>query len=343
MSISRRDFLKIMGGTTAAFAFPSVMLQGCKKALDKAKERTQVIWLQAQACSGCSVSLLNKMTNDDGPSIVPVITEYISLNYHQTLMGGTGHIAVKVLDEAVKKQRKDYVLIIEGTIPTKDDAYCTIGEVDGRLVGARKWVQDLAKNAVAVIAVGTCATAGGIPAAVPPSGPNAGVNPTGAVSAQALLPDKKVINIGGCPPHPDWIIGTVVHILLKGIPALDEQNRPLMYFGKTVHEQCMWLEDYKRGRMALDWGDKGCLYLLGCLGMDSGCDIPKRGWAGGVNSCTGSGATCIGCTEDVFPDYGSRGLYKHLHASNEEINKIENADIRNAILKLKKNGGIINA
>lgn len=342
MSISRRDFLKIMGGTTAAFAFPGVLLQGCKKAIEKAKERTQVIWLQAQACSGCSVSLLNKMSNDDGPSIVPVITEYISLNYHQTIMGGTGHVATSVLEEAVKKKRDDYVLIVEGSIPTKDELYCTIGEVDGRLVGAKKWVEDLAKNAVAVIAVGTCATSGGIPGSLPQDGPQAGINPTGAVSVQKIVPDKKVINIGGCPPHPDWIIGTVVHILLKGIPTLDEQNRPLMYYGKTVHEQCSHLSEYKRGKMALEWGDEGCLYLLGCLGMDSGCDIPKRGWAGGVNSCTGCGAGCLGCTENVFPDYGGRGLFKHMHASLEDINKIDNGDIRNAILKLKNNGGIIN-
>src|SRR5512136_1342306 len=102
MSLNRRDFLKLMGGTSAAIAFPSVILQGCKKALEKAAERTQVIWIQAQACSGCSVSILNKMD----PSIVSVITEYISLNYHQTLMAGTGHVAISVLEDAVKKNRK---------------------------------------------------------------------------------------------------------------------------------------------------------------------------------------------------------------------------------------------
>ena len=88
--------------------------------------------------SGCSVSLLNKVN----PDIVSVITEYISLNFHQTIMGGTGHVAVDVLEEAVKKQRKDFVLIVEGSIPTKDDYYCTIGEVDGHHVGVKKWVQE---------------------------------------------------------------------------------------------------------------------------------------------------------------------------------------------------------
>jgi len=339
MSLSRRDFLKIMGGATAAFAFPGIILQGCRKAIEKASARTNVIWIQAQSCSGCSVSLLNKLN----PGIASVITEYISLNFHQTLMAGTGHTAINVLEQAVEKQRKDFVLIVEGSVPTKDSQYLTIGEIDGRPVPGREWIEGLGKNAAAVVAVGTCATGGGIPGALPQAGPQRGVNPTGAVSLNQILKDKKIINIGGCPPHPDWIVGTLLYVLLKGeIPPLDEQNRPLMYYGKTVHEQCNRLKDYEREKFAEEWGDEGCLYKLGCIGMDSGCDIPTRKWVGGINSCTSCGAGCIGCTEDVFPDYGTRGIFKHLHAGIDEINKIENAGIRDAVLKLKRNGGSIN-
>ena len=335
MSISRRDFLKIMGGTTAAFAFPGVVLQGCKKALEKASARTPVIWIQAQSCSGCSVSLLNKMN----PDITSVITEYISLNYHQTLMGATGHVAINVLDEAVKKQRKDFVLVVEGSIPTKNELYCTVGELNGHHVAARRWIEELGKNAAAVVAVGTCATSGGIPGA---HDRTTGENPTGAKAIKEILPDKTIINVSGCPPHPDWIVGTLLYVLLKGkVPKLDEQNRPVMYYGKTVHEQCEHLHEYKSGYFAKQWGEPGCLYNLGCLGMDTGCDIPKRKWLEGMNSCTGSGSGCIGCTEDVFPDYGNRGIYKHLHAGIDDIKKIEHAEIRETTLKLK-NGGTIN-
>ena len=335
MSMNRRDFLKIMGGTTAAFAFPSVILQGCKKAIEKAAARTPVIWIQAQSCSGCSVSLLNKMN----PDIVPVITEHISLNYHQTLMGATGHVAVNVLDEARKKKRKDYVLIVEGSIPTKDDYYCTIGEINGKHVGAREWIQDLAKGAIAVVAVGTCATGGGIPGAEIRA---TGDNPTGAKALSKISTDKTIINVPGCPPHPDWMVGTLLHVLLKGVPELDEQMRPKMYFGETVHQNCERLHYYKQGIFAKEWGDKGCLYNLGCLGMDSGCDIPKRKWVDGTNSCTDSGAGCIGCTENTFPDYGKRGIFKHLNASLDELNQIEHEEIRQAVLKLRENGGVIN-
>lgn len=334
MALSRREFLKVMGGTAAAFAFPSVILQGCKKALNKAAARTPVIWLQGQSCSGCSVSLLNKMN----PDIASVITEHISLNFHQTLMGGTGEKAIDVLEEAVKKNRKDFILIVEGSIPTKDDMYCTIGEVGGRMVGVKEWVEKLGRNAKAVVAVGTCATGGGIPAAEIRAN---GDNPTGAKPVSEILKGIPVLNVAGCPPHPDWMVGTLLYVILKGeLPKLDEQNRPHMYFGKTVHEQCEHLSEYKMGTFAKQWGDAGCLYNLGCLGMDTGCDIPARKWLEGMNSCTQSGSGCIGCTERVFPDYGKRGIYKHLEASREDLDKLH-PQIRETVLKLK-DGGILN-
>jgi len=331
MSLNRRDFLKLMGGTAAAFTFPSVILQGCKKALENAGSRTQVIWIQAQSCSGCSVSLLNKID----PNIVTVITEYISLNFHQTVMGGTGNVAVSVLEDAVEKKRKDFVLILEGSIPAKSDEYCTIGEVRGKRVGVREWVEKLSANAKAIAAVGSCATFGGIPAAEPRDGSG---NPTNAISLAKLIKDKTVINIPGCPPHPDWIVGTLLHLILKGMPKLDEYNRPLLYYGKTVHEQCERLSEYKAGKFAKFWGDEGCLYNVGCLGMDSCCDIPVRKWVGGNNSCTGCGGGCIGCTEDVFPDYGKRGIFMHLTARNENLIKPEHrVPVFNHM-----NGGVIN-
>lgn len=331
MALNRREFLKIMGGTTAALAFPGVMIQGCKKALEQAAARTNVIWLEGQSCSGCSVSLLNKLN----PDIATVITEHISVNYQGVIMGGTGDSAIKVLEEAVKKKRKDFVLIVEGSIPTKNDVYCTEGEMDGRTISVREWVEELAKNAVAVVSVGTCSSFGGIPAG---KSPVFGENQTGAVSVQELLKDKVVLNIPGCPPHPDWMIGTLLHVLLKGMPELDEYNRPKMFYGKTVHEQCERLTYYKRGIFAKEWGEAdGCLYNLGCLGMDSGCDIPVRKWNNGANSCTECGSGCIGCTEKVFPDYGRRGIYQNLHAEKDADKK----SLAGVVSKAVK-GGIIN-
>jgi hydrogenase small subunit len=336
MSLSRKDFLKILGGTAAAATVPVALLDSCKQAVQQASARTPVIWLQAQSCSGCSVSLLNVA---DPTDIASVITQHISLNYHQTIMGGTGHTAIEVLLQAVEKDRRDFVLIVEGSIPADHDLYCTIGlDRHNHHVSAKYWVEQLGERAVAVVAAGSCAAFGGIPAAEVRAD---GSNPTGAKPVSEILPNKTIVNIPGCPPHPTWMVGTLVHTLLYGVPDLDEYNRPLMYFGETVHQNCERLNDYRRGKFAQHWGEEGCLYNLGCLGMDTGCDIPKRKWVRGSNSCTGSGSGCIGCTEPSFPDFGDRGIYKHLNASLEEIEQIEHEEIRNTVLRLK-NGGTIN-
>lgn len=298
LTLNRRDFLKALGGLTAALAVPSAVFNACKKEIRQAADAKPVIWLQAQSCSGCSVSLLNSIE----PDIATIITRHISLNFHQTLSSATGDILMNIIRDAVSKKRKDFILIVEGSIPTKASTYCTLGTRNNRHTDIKNWIVKLGKLADSIIAVGSCATFGGIPAA---SG-----NSTGAQSVADILPKRTVINIPGCPIHPDWVTGTLLHLLLQGTPQLDEYKRPKMYFSKTVHELCEHLDDYERGKFAQYWGDNGCLYLLGCLGIDTNCDIPKRKWVE-TGSCTGCGSGCIGCTERVFPDTGDRGLYMH--------------------------------
>ncbi len=201
MTLNRRDFLKLMGGTAAVFGFSGVLLQGCKKAIKEAAERTPVIWLQAQSCSGCSVSILNAAE----PDIATVITEHISLNYHQTLMGGTGDAAIRVLDEAVKKQRKDFVLVVEGSIPTGSEEYCTIGMLNGRHVSAQEWVRELGKNAKAILAFGTCSAFGGIPAAevrtTPKRTHGSMSNRLGLASSASAMPTRLLTSGGRATIH----------------------------------------------------------------------------------------------------------------------------------------------
>ena len=89
-----------------------------------------------------------------------------------------------------------------------------------------------------------------------------------------------------------------------------------MYFGKSVHEQCSHLSDYRRGVFAQKWGDHGCLYKLGCLGMDTGCDIPRRKWLAG-QQLHRLRFRLHRLHRKTVPDYGKRGIYKHLTASLE--------------------------
>ena len=312
---NRREFLQLSGGLALALSIPSAVFNACKKEIKMASEASPVIWIQGQSCSGCSVSLLNSTK----PDITTLITKFISLNFHQTMSGGTGDSLINVLKDAVDKKRSDFILIVEGSIPKKSKEYCTLGRYRNKHMGVEDWIVKLGKRAKAIIAVGACATYGGIPAAKG--------NKTGAIPLSKLFPLRSIVNIPGCPTHPDWVIGSLINILLKGIPALDEYKRPKIYFNKTVHTLCEHLKDYEKGNFAEKWGDDGCQYKLGCLGIDTNCDIPKRKWLDS-NTCTASGSGCIGCTEEPFPDFGNRGLYLNKTAHNETDNKTNSTTIK---------------
>jgi len=118
-----------------------------------------------------------------------------------------------------------------------------------------------------------------------------------------------MINVPGCSPNPDWVVGTIAHVLLYGIPELDEEGRPLVFYEKLIHEQCERRPYFEEGKFAQDFGEEGCLYELGCKGPMAHCDLSIRGWNKGLNWCVRSGSPCIGCTEPTFPDHDSAGLY----------------------------------
>jgi hydrogenase small subunit len=308
MSLSRREFLELMGCTASAAVIPGILHCAgipapVKQALAEELARTQlpVIWIQGQSCAGCSVSTLNTVH----PDIAEVLTETISLQYHPNVMAAAGDPAVEVLEQAIAEQRGEFVLVVEGSIATAEGgAFCRSGEKNAQPITAEQWVQRLGEAAKAVLAVGTCASFGGIPAATP--------NPTSARSVRDILPQATTINIPGCPSHPDWVIGTIAHVVLYGLPELDQHQRPMMFFGKVVHEQCERRADFEEGRVAEDFGQEGCLYALGCKGPDAHCDACIRGWNNSVNWCVRSGSPCIGCTEPGFPDFSGGGLYTKL-------------------------------
>jgi hydrogenase small subunit len=262
------------------------------------------LWVAGAACSGCSVSLLNTINPGFQNVIVdPVVPgKHVSLKFHATIMAGSGEPVVKILREIAAKKPNKYILIVDGSIPTADGgAYCTLGASKGREITMKEATADLARGALAVIAVGTCASFGGIPAGSP--------NPTGAKSVQDFLKeegiDKPIVNVPGCPPHPDWMVGTVAHVLLKGLPTaqdLDDNKRPKAFYGRLIHDNCPRRGLFDAGRFARHTGDEGCLFEIGCKGPYSYADCPTRQWNNGVNWCVGAGAQCIGCVEPDFHD-----------------------------------------
>ena len=308
MNVTRRDFLKASAAITGALALKVSGLAQLQKAMAAGAEAAgvPVIWLQGQSCTGCSVSLLNTihyMTIDD------LLLNKLDLQYHPTVMAAAGDLAVGAAEGAAP----GYVLIIEGSIPVGDQGhYCHVWEDENNNpVTMETAFDDFWRNAGYILAVGTCACYGGIPAGNP--------NPTIALGANEALsylgvPKKKrptVINIPGCPAHPDWIVGTVAALLAVlastgEMPELDRDGRPIEFFGEHVHYHC---PNRGQGLKAKKLGEPGCLVGLGCNGQQTHADCPMRKWnAGepgegkGVNWCIGARNPCQGCTEPTFPD-----------------------------------------
>ncbi|MBM2841693.1 MAG: hypothetical protein HW412_2221 [Bacteroidetes bacterium] len=302
--ISRREFVQWAVAAPAAYSTVEAFLPRLAAALQEAVKEYPIIWLQASTCSGCSVSVINTIH----PSIKNVIIEQVlpghklNLLYHGTLMAATGSLSLDVARSTADKFKGKYVLIVEGAIPTKDKGiYGTLGEEGSTPITMLHWVDLLGRNAMATLTVGTCAAYGGLSAADP--------NPSGSKGVtdvyKTLNITTPVINIPGCPCHPDWFIGTVSKILLYGLPQareLDDQGRLKLFFGRSVHSRCINRDYLDDAIFATKFGEEGCLLELGCKGPFTNADCPIRLWNGSVNWCIGAGAPCIGCTESGFPD-----------------------------------------
>lgn len=262
------------------------------------------IWIAGASCSGCSVSFLNSVS----PTIKNVLVDavipgkHVNLRFHATIMAGQGEPALRVVKETMTQRPNEYLLLVEGSVQADEEGpFCTIGVLEGQHLTIKEAVAELAKDALAVISVGTCASFGGIPSGAP--------NPTGAISVRQLLEDegisKPIINVPGCPPHPDWLVGTIAALLLKGLPSPDELDvalRPKAFYGKLIHDNCPRRAYFDAGQFARHPGEAGCLYELGCKGPVTYADCPLRLWNNGVNWCVGAGSPCIGCVEPGFPD-----------------------------------------
>ncbi|HEY6910715.1 MAG TPA: hydrogenase small subunit [Myxococcales bacterium] len=284
---SRRDFVRLatMAGAAVGLS-PSFAADAAE-----AKKRPSVIWLHFQECTGCTESLLRP----EHPEITEVILETISLDYHETLFAAAGHQIEAALKSAMKENAGKYVCVVEGAIPTRDNGiYCKVG---GRT--AMEIVEEVAGNSAAVIALGSCASFGGIAAAEP--------NPTGAAGVPQIFKKKPVVTLPGCPANPYNLLGVVLQFVTYGtLPKLDALGRPIFAYGRTIHEDCPRRPHFDAGRFAEVFGDEGhrqgfCLYKLGCKGpvtyancsLKHFCDVDGA-WPIGI------GHPCAGCTEKEY-------------------------------------------
>lgn len=273
------------------------------------------LWMSTGlSCDGDSVS----MTSATSPSLEDLVKGIIpgmpSLVLHHPLLAyDNGAEFLQAWYDAEEGKLDPFVLVLEGSVPNEEvsgeGCWAALGTnpLTGEPVTTVEWLERLAPKAAAVVAVGTCATYGGVPAMRN--------NPTGAMGLPDYLGwnfrsrnDIPIICIPGCPSQPDNITETILYLtmMLAGqapMIDLDDALRPRWLFDRTVHEGCNRAAFCEHGDYASSYGnDPRCLVKLGCKGPVVKCNVPTRGWIRGIGGCPNVGGICIGCTSPGFPD-----------------------------------------
>ena len=290
---SRRDFMKFASMMAAFIGVESSAIGQVAKALET-KSRVPVIWMHFQECTCCSESFIRS----SHPIVADILLDMISLDYSETLMAASGIQAEQSLHNTLEKYKGQYILCIEGSVPVgADGVYCMIGGKTSLQV-----LEEVAENAAAIIAWGSCASNGCVQSAKP--------NPTSATPIHKLVKGKPVIKVPGCPPIGEVMAGVIVHYLTFGrIPELDRIGRPKAFYSKRVHDTCYRRAYYDAGLFVESFDDENakkgyCLYKVGCKGPSTynACGVMK--WNEGTSFPIQSGHPCIGCSEENFWDNG---------------------------------------
>jgi hydrogenase small subunit len=290
---SRADFLKFCTLMAAYLGLENSSTAQVAEALST-KPRLPVIWLHFQECTCCSESFIRS----SHPIVADVLLDQISLDYSETLMAASGHQAEEAMKNTMTKYKGEYILCVEGSVPTAaDGVYCMIGGKTSLQI-----LEEAAEGAKAVIAWGSCASNGCVQAAKP--------NPTSATPIHKLLKGKPVIKVPGCPPIGEVMAGVIVHVVTFGrLPELDGLGRPKAFYSKRVHDTCYRRPYYDAGLYVESFDDENakkgyCLYKVGCKGPSTynACGVTK--WNNGVSFPIQSGHGCFGCSEENYWDNG---------------------------------------
>ncbi len=290
--VSRRQFLKFCGAMTAVLALPAEHTGRIAHAL-LTTPRPPLVWLEFQDCTGDTESFLRAAQ----PGVDELLLDLLSLDYHETLMVPAGRMSEQSLSDTMAGFPGQYVCVVEGSIPTAAGGiHCMIR---GRT--ALSIAQEVCGNALATIALGTCAWEGGLAAAIP--------NPTGAVGVKDAVPGlQTLINLPGCPANVVNLTATLVHFLTyDSWPPTDGSGRPVFAYDEEIHEECERYTHYEARRFVSAWGDEGhkqgwCLFKMGCKGPETHHNCPIVKWNEGTCWPVGAGHGCVGCAEARFWD-----------------------------------------
>ncbi|MBY0575818.1 MAG: HupU protein [Gallionellaceae bacterium] len=271
-------------------------------------EPLNLLWLQSGGCGGCTLSLLNA----DCRNLFDTLAGMgINLLWHPSLSEQSADEARNIFEACASGATRLDMLCLEGAVlkgPNGSGGFHRTAQGESMM----SLIDRLSRVARHTIAVGSCAAFGGVTAG--------GMNPADACGlqydddtqggllgedyrAQAGLP---VVNIAGCPIHPNWVIETLSALAAGEINAgaLDGFQRPRLYADHLVHHGCTRNEYYEFKASALKPSDLGCMMEhMGCKGTQVHADCNIRLW-NGEGSCTRGGYACIACTEPGFEEPG---------------------------------------
>ena len=294
--VTRRDFMKLCGTVAAAAGLSQLTVPQVAQALETSVigatkgNLYPVIWVEGASCTGCTESFAQAQT----PNAAEVVVDIISLNYSETLSAAAGYSMEEAKEQTI--EAGDYILIYEGAIQEKwgGNALRVAGKP------GTEHLIEAAKNANAVVALGSCAVNGGWMGAKP--------NVTDAMGVQQYLKkagiNVPVVNVPGCPANPEWLTSVLVDVVLMKLkPAdldLNSEGKPAGIFNQTIHDNCERRGHFENGEFVYEFGSeeeaKGyCLYALGCKGPQTKANCPQVRWNRRVSWCVASGAPCIGC------------------------------------------------
>ncbi|MGB5831606.1 MAG: HupU protein [Thiohalocapsa sp.] len=268
-----------------------------------------MLWLQSGGCGGCTMSLLCAESPDLLTTLAGAV---IDLLWHPSLSEASCADALALLQQAADGTLPLNLLCVEGALLRGPNGSGRFHLMAGTDTPMTHWVQRLAAQAQYTLAVGTCAAFGGITAAGPNPTDACGLQFEGTHSGGLLGIDYRsqaglrVINVAGCPTHPNWVTETLMALALDSLgPAdLDELARPRMIADQLVHHGCPRNEYYEYKASAEQASDLGCMMEhLGCLGTQAHADCNTRLW-NGEGSCTRGGYACINCTAPEFEEPG---------------------------------------
>ncbi|MDQ7826513.1 MAG: methyl viologen-reducing hydrogenase [Candidatus Eremiobacteraeota bacterium] len=252
-------------------------------------------WLNS--CSGCEISLLNI-----GDAILDLIPSQIELVHIPALVdskyfGATGESTTLELPKAT-------VGIISGGIRNHEH---------------KEIAEEMRKKVDILIALGTCATDGGIPAQAnmwknedilakvygdcpthAPAAPPAEVIPAYTDNVKALDEVVKVdIFLPGCPPHPD-LIAEAILALLAGKTDWKLEERSVCDTCKVIREKKGGGGSVKRSLESVEYNPDEPIEKMRCI-MEQGwlCmgTVTRAGCAGksGAPRCIQARMPCRGC------------------------------------------------